>query len=272
MIIKVLNLEYMQTLILSIIGALTIGGGIGWSLHNNDRLANQSENESVYEMWGRGNGAGVANREFNDTGIVASDYVSVRPGVAALPVQSLSETETAGLLLMREEEKLARDVYETLYDKWGLQIFSNISQSEQTHAEAVRTIIVKYNLEDPVVDDTIGVFVNSDMKKLYNDLTTKGLVSLEEALIVGATIEDLDIFDLQKLIADTDNEDIKLVYENLLRGSRNHLRAFTSQLKLRNTTYTPQYITQGDFESIVTSEQEKGSGNGAGGRGWGKKN
>jgi hypothetical protein len=159
-----------------------------------------------------------------------------------------------------------------LYDKWGLQIFSNISQSEQTHTEAVRTIIAKYNLEDPVTDDTIGVFVNSDMQKLYNELTAKGLVSLEEALVVGATVEDLDIADLQKLIAETDNDDIKLVYENLLRGSRNHLRAFTSQLSSRNSTYTPQYITQSDFDTITSSDQEKGSKSGAGGRGWGRKN
>lgn len=198
----------------------------------------------------------------------ATDFISVRPAIASLPEQAISSEEQAGLIFMREEEKLARDVYSSLYDKWGVQIFSNIAQSEQTHTEAVRTILTKYNIADPVTDDTIGVFVNGDLQKLYADLTTRGSVSLEEALTVGALIEDLDIADLQKQIALTDNDDIKLVYENLLRGSRNHLRSFVSQLTSRGKTYVPQYITHSEFDSIIASAQETGSG--SGGRGWGK--
>lgn len=204
----------------------------------------------------------------NENVPLPSDFLSVRPGVSALPVQEISEEEKQGLLYMREEEKLARDVYITLFDKWGVQIFSNISQSEQTHTEAVRAILVKYNIKDPVVNDAVGVFVNSDLKKLFDDLTTRGKVSVEEALSVGALIEDLDIFDLQKNISKTDNEDIKLVYENLMRGSRNHLRSFVSQLKSRGVTYKPDYITQQEYESIIASPKETGSGGGAG-RGWG---
>lgn len=200
----------------------------------------------------------------------ATDFVSVRPAVAALPEQALSDEERSGLIFMREEEKLARDVYSVLYDKWELQIFSNIAQSEQTHTEAVQTILTKYNIADPVTDDTIGEFVNTDLQKLYADLTARGLVSLEEALTVGALIEDLDIADLQKQISMTDNDDIKLVYENLMRGSRNHLRSFVSQLSGRGVTYTPRYITQSEFDTIIAAAQETGSGGGNGSRGWGK--
>lgn len=200
----------------------------------------------------------------------ATDFVSLRPEIASLPEQTISPEEKDGLIFMREEEKLARDVYSTLYDRWGIQIFSNIAQSEQTHTEAVRTILGKYNIADPVADDTIGVFVNSDLQTLYTDLTARGLMSLEEALTVGALIEDLDIADLQKQIALTDNDDIKLVYENLMRGSRNHLRSFVSQLSSRGVTYTPQYITQSEFDAILASTQETGQGGGNGGRGWGK--
>jgi hypothetical protein len=200
----------------------------------------------------------------------ANDFVSIRPEIETLPAQTLSDTERSGLLYMREEEKLARDVYTTLYDTWGLQIFSNIAQSEQTHTEAVRSVIVKYGISDPVTDDTIGVFTNNDLQKLYTDLSTRGKISVEEALTVGALIEDLDIADLQKEIAQTDNDDIKLVYENLMRGSRNHLRSFISQLTSRGVTYSPKYITQTEFDTIIASEQETGFGGGGGGRGWGK--
>jgi hypothetical protein len=220
---------------------------------------------SLVYLFNRQNSADV--EQTSDSVPLPSDFLSVRPGVSALPTQSISEEEKQGLLYMREEEKLARDVYITLFEKWGVPIFSNISQSEQTHTEAVRAILVKYNIKDPVTNDAVGVFVNAELKKLFDDLVKRGEVSVEEALSVGAFIEDLDIKDLQNNISKTDNEDIKLVYENLMRGSRNHLRSFVSQLKSRGVTYKPEYITAQEYESIIASPKETGSG--GTGRGWG---
>lgn len=206
----------------------------------------------------------------------AEDFVSLRPSISTLPSEALSIEEREGLLLMREEEKLARDVYQTLYEQWKLKIFSNIAQSEQTHTEAVRDLLIKYNIDDPVTDDTIGVFTNPTFKKLYDTLVTQGNESEVAAIIVGATIEDLDIRDLQELIAQTNNQDITLVYENLTRGSRNHLRAFTKQLTERGETYAPQYLSTTAYQEIINNDQEMGSGNqtngyGKNGRGWGER-
>lgn len=248
----------MNIKIISLLGLLITGGVMGWFLNGTKSTTIETPIETK-------NTASEAQELTAVTN--ATDFVSVRPAIAALPEQTISDKERSGLVFMREEEKLARDVYSVLYDTWGMRIFSNIAQSEQTHTEAVRTILTKYNIADPVTDDTIGVFVNSDLRTLYTDLTTRGSISLEEALSVGALIEDLDIADLQKQIALTDNDDIKLVYENLMRGSRNHLRAFTSQLTSRGKTYAPQYITQSEFDAIIASTQETGSGNS--GRGWG---
>lgn len=72
---------------------------------------------------------------------------------------TLNASEVDSVLFMVEEEKLARDVYLTLYDKWGLITFSNIARSEQRHVDAVKYIIEKYGLEDPTIDE-IGVFKN----------------------------------------------------------------------------------------------------------------
>lgn len=201
-----------------------------------------------------------------DINLVSSDFVSVRPAIESLPSQDLSKEEIEGLVFMREEEKLARDVYITLYKKWGVQIFSNISQSEQTHTESVRTLLNKYSVPDPVKEDSVGVFTNDVFKKLYNDLVGRGDISLEGALEVGAFIEDLDIADLERFIFATDNEDIKLVYSNLSRGSRNHLRSFVSQLKSRGVKYVPEYISEKQFNEIISSPKETGS---TSGRGWG---
>jgi len=207
-----------------------------------------------------------ATLETENTIPISSDFLSMGPEIAALPSQNISDDENSGLLYMREEEKLARDVYITLYKKWNLPIFDNISQSEQTHTESVRTVLIKYSIQDPVTDDAVGVFKNTDLKNLYNDLIKRGLLSVNDALTVGALIEDLDINDLQEQIAKTDNEDISLVYENLLRGSRNHLRSFVGQLASRNITYKPEYITQEELDSILSTPKENGSDGST--RGW----
>jgi hypothetical protein len=182
--------------------------------------------------------------------------------VSGLPAEELSVEEETGLILMREEEKLARDVYTFLYEKWQAPIFDHIAMSEQRHMNAIKLLIDKYGLVDPVTDPTAGAFTNPQMLALYNQFTAQGALSLIDALKVGATIEDLDIKDLQELIAQTDNADIALVYENLLQGSRSHLRAFAYRLSLLGVTYEAQYITPEELEDIITSPMETGNGNG----------
>lgn len=171
---------------------------------------------------------------------------------------SLTESEIEGLLLMREEEKLARDVYLTLGKKWNLPIFSNIARSEQTHMDMVKDLLDKYNIPDPVKDNSIGVFSNKKLDVLYNQLVEKGNKSLLDALLVGATVEDLDIKDLQDLLEDTQLADISFVYENLMRGSRNHLRAYVRQIEQRGGKYTPKYISRVYYQKVIDSSQEKG--------------
>ncbi|NJE03187.1 DUF2202 domain-containing protein [Thermococcus sp. MV11] len=169
----------------------------------------------------------------------------------------LSQEEIDGLLYMREEEKLARDVYLTLYEIYGLQIFYNIAQSEQTHTDTVLSLIEKYNLTDPASDE-IGVFTNPDLQALYDQLVEMGSQSVVDALKVGALIEETDIVDLQERIAQTDNEDIKQVYESLMAGSENHLRAFVSQLEAYGVTYEPQVVSEDYYQSVINSAPAHG--------------
>lgn len=174
------------------------------------------------------------------------------------PVVAPSSAEVVAVTFMREEEKLARDVYLGLYDIWGLQIFANIAESEQTHMDLVLAVIEQYGLEDPAAGKPIGEFTNAELQGLYDMLIAQGAASLIDALVVGATIEDLDIYDLNRLLAGVDNEDITLVFESLLKGSRNHMRAFHSQLEALNITYTPVYISQEEYDAIVNSPKERG--------------
>ena len=180
----------------------------------------------------------------------------------------LSQDEIDGLLYMVEEEKLARDVYLTLYNETGLQIFSNIANSEQTHMDMVLSLIEKYNLTAPDTLDQVGVFQNEELQALYNQLVQMGSQSTEDALKVGALIEETDIKDLEDWIAKTDNEDIKTVYSNLMAGSENHLRAFVGQLEAMRINYTAQVLPQEQVDEILSSAPAHGMG-GMGGMGHG---
>lgn len=144
--------------------------------------------------------------------------------------QALSSAETATLVFMREEEKLARDVYLTLYNQWQLPVFSNIARSEQQHTDRIKALLQTYGVPDPVADDTVGVFVNQQLASLYAQLVTQGQASALEALKVGVLIEEVDIADLQKAISETTHADIAVVYTNLMKASQNHLSAFSSLL------------------------------------------
>ena len=162
-----------------------------------------------------------------------------------------SEDEIKHLEYMREEEKLARDVYLTMYETWGLPVFARIAESEQVHTDAVKAKIEKYGLVDPVDDDSVGVFVNTDLAVLYDTLILQGQESELDALYVGGAIEEIDMIDIIDAIEHTDSEDVIRTYQNLLKGSESHLRAFVSQIEMRDVQYQAQYLPQEEVDAII---------------------
>ncbi len=194
----------------------------------------------------------------DDTLANNGNIANLKALITSLPKEPLNSTELTSLSFMREEEKLARDVYTTFYNKWGVNIFTNISGSEQTHMESVLLLLNKYSLTDPVGSNAVGVFSNATLQNLYTQLVTQGNISILDAYKVGATIEDLDIFDLKTALIDIDNQDIRLVYDNLKKGSRNHMRSFYKNLLNVGGSYTPKYITQAEFDAIINSAMETG--------------
>ena len=172
--------------------------------------------------------------------------------------EALSQQEADTLRFMREEEKMARDVYRTLFTLWEHPVFDNISQSEQRHMNAMKRMLDQYGIEDPVIDDETGVFMNEQLGQMYDDLVTRGEQSLEEALRAGALIEEVDILDLQNAIAESTHSDLVQAYENLMRGSRNHLRAFVGQLENMGIVYEAVEMDQSQLDEIVDSPMERG--------------
>jgi len=161
------------------------------------------------------------------------------------------------LRFLREEEKLARDVYIELGERWGLPVFLNISRSEQVHMDRVKYLLDANEITDPVVDDRVGIFTDSSLASLFAELIALGETSELDALTVGATVEDLDIKDIAEMIERTDDADVLTMYESLICGSRNHMRAFVSQLEMRDVGYDAQYISQADVNDIITTSRER---------------
>jgi hypothetical protein len=165
------------------------------------------------------------------TKLIALVTVAFAALLVAIPASSataLTATEASDLQYMREEEKLARDVYQALGAKWtAATVFQRIAQSEQRHVDAVKVVLDRYGIADPAAAMKPGEFVDRGLQKLYDTLVARGSVSLAAALQVGVQIENVDVADLQNALAETSNADLERLYGNLLRGSQNHLRAFT---------------------------------------------
>ena len=193
-----------------------------------------------------------------DVAVVAPEASSAvsAAAVTTTPVTSLSPEEIAALKFMREEEKLAHDVYVALYSLWGANVFNQISLSETTHTEAILALLTKYGITDPAATTAPGVFEDPALQTLYNTLMTMGQASLIEGLKVGALIEETDIHDINEKKAITDEADILTVYSSLLCGSGNHLRAFNDNLLKQGVTYVPQVITQAEWDAIANAPSE----------------
>jgi hypothetical protein len=171
---------------------------------------------------------------------------------------SLTTVEAEHLLLLREEEKVARDVYDLLYQQWGIYAFSNIASAEQRHMDSVLVQLQHYGLQDPALQ--VGVFSNQALQNLYDSLVSQGMNSEMDALLTGALIEEVDMQDIQEMIDATENSGLLSLYQKLLCGSRNHLRAFVSQIEARGRVYEAQVMDQSAVDLIVDSPMERRCG------------
>ena len=208
------------------------------------------------------------------TPLVSAEAASETPVAVNEEVQAvvyagaLSQAEVDALNYMREEEKMARDVYLALGRTWGLPVFTNIASSEQTHMDAILTLLNTYGLADLAATEE-GKFNNPDLQALYDQLVAKGSLSQTDAFMVGAAIEEIDILDLRARLTETTHTDIQQVFTFLEGASGNHLSAFVKNLSNRyGVTYAPQYLTAEEYQAILASIS---TGNAAG-RGYGTLN
>lgn len=180
-------------------------------------------------------------------------------GAAAAPtnatVVALNAAEKQHLLLMQDEEKLARDVYNAFAKQWKLRPFENIgTRSEPAHLEAVTALLRRHQAESSPQPEPAGEFRSADMKKLYDGMIKAGSASAVEALKVAVEIEELDIKDLREGAAKSNHAELKAVYASLEAASIRHLQAFMRNLKARDGEYIPKHLDAKTFNELAAGE------------------
>lgn len=176
--------------------------------------------------------------------------------LASLPLESVSARERADLLHMIQEEKLARDVYRVLAQTWSVPVHANIAQSEQEHMDLVAAMLLRYGIPNPLPNDRVGSYADPLFTQLFVMLTDFGRLSPLHAEITGALIEEIDILDLDVVLIGSDNRDLDTVWQNLLRGSRNHLRSFAGLIENRGIAYPGIFLPNPRVVAILSTPRE----------------
>lgn len=209
---------------------------------------------------GMGNGTGMGNGPGAGPGHgPACGNGPLAAYVATLPRETLDQAEIDQLRFMREEEKMARDLYLELASRWNWRAFSQIARAEQAHMDAVKLVLDRYGIADPVGDRPAGLFSDPDLQALYDRLIASGRGSLVAAMKVGALVEESDLSDLRQALDTADNRDLDAVYQNLAKATRNHLRAFVGQLDRQGVDYQAEVLAQDDVDAIVAAGVETGA-------------
>lgn len=239
------------------LSALAFGAGAAVSRDQPEPAGAGAQGAAPYGMGqgdGQGRGSGMGHGNGQGRGNGQGQGRGRGQGAATSTTKlTLSSAAKAELLYMREEEKLAADVYATLAKQYPSAPFSQITRSEAMHASAVQRQLDRAGLTDPTKGNAAGEFENADLQELYDALVQRGAASLTEALKVGALIEETDIADLRTSAKTTKDAQLLRVYSNLERASGQHLRIFVGELKSAGTSYTPTVLSKADVNRILAA-------------------
>jgi hypothetical protein len=192
------------------------------------------ETRAVAEQTGNGYRGGNGNAEAADT----DDCAPIDGGTTtADPDYSLSETgltlSLAGygaegalddnaltladmLTYAMQDEYLARAEYEWITSEFGsARPFTNIMRAEETHIEALLPLFEAYAIAAPADE---------------GESHAVAVASLTEAYQAGVNAEVNNIAMYETFLDQNLPDNVRTVFESLMRASENHLRAFQNKL------------------------------------------
>lgn len=187
--------------------------GAGWAMGRGGGAGN---GQGAHHGNGQGRGAGAGEGG-------GEQMTDVPAGSLGTPSAQLA-TE---LNYLRQEEKLAHDLYVLADSLYGAQQFGNIAQAEVHHGQAINSLLAGYSMADPNAGQAEGVFTDPQIQKTYNELAARIRQSQDEAAQVGILAEKTDIADLKKTIDSSPPAAVKSTLSHLVTASERHLQAFT---------------------------------------------
>lgn len=156
-----------------------------------------------------------------------ADHPRAQATASALPTSPLSAAEKATLLRMADEERMARDLYTAIAEKYpDATQFSRVTASEQQHYDRLLALLGRYDL--PAPSAVAGTYDDTEVQRLYDGWLAQAQQSRDEAYRAAIALEQTDIRDLQAAIDESDNADLDQVYGRLLAASQQHEQAFTA--------------------------------------------
>ena len=171
---------------------------------------------------------------------------------------TLTPNEIQWLIYIREEEKMARDLYIGMYNSWGLSIFKSISEEEQEHINAMLELFKMYSIVDPLAGDVPRNYTNQHIANLHTSLLTQGMQSNKDGLKACALQEEISMQDLDLAMKSTQQQAINKVYSELQRDSINHLRSFIHSLEIFGERYMAVKIPQQTVDAIILDKMDRG--------------
>ncbi|HEY3408485.1 MAG TPA: DUF2202 domain-containing protein [Propionicimonas sp.] len=225
--------------------------------------------------WRSRTALGLATAGLLTLGWTTTVYAAPTPTPTPTAAATADATLSTNLTHMRDEERLARDIYTALAARYSQAApFVNIARSEQVHFDTMGLLLTRYGVADPSAGKNPGTYADPALQSLYDKLLASGSESLAEAYEVGISVENLDIADLKAAIGQTSQADVKAAFTNLMNGSSNHLAAFTAAkdgkiLGARNG----QGMQNGRSGANSAGQRGNGRGQGMGagtGAGWGQ--
>ena len=153
--------------------------------------------------------------------------MSIKPETASI----LTEEQKDMLFFIYQQEKVARDVYDTLSNiHKDESTFALMKYAEQRHISCAKELCDIYGVETSEInEDSVGKFVSPVLQTLYDECTKKGMESLLDALEVGEFLETTDIADLEQASVGMPN-DVVDVYNKLKQRNISHLGAFQTAI------------------------------------------
>ncbi len=132
-----------------------------------------------------------------------------------------------GLQFAREEERMARDLYQALADKYdGALPFSRITLSEQRHFDAVGALLDRYDVADPADGRKAGSYADATLQNLYDGWLADGRSRSTRPTTSAWPWRSATSPTSRARSSRASRADVTQVFTALLNGSQHHLAAF----------------------------------------------